>query len=283
MLKKIAKVISWLKYNPGLFIKHVIIQIKKLMPLPKGPIRKNVNGVLFEFDFNYDAAIKSMYIGGYEIDIVNVMKKVLKKGDTFIDAGANIGYISAIAAGLVGKTGQVHSFEPVPRYFRKLENMAKLNPAYKIVVNQFALGERNGNANIKVAETNIGWNTMVPGFLNNESKIREILEIPVKRLDNYIEHNKLKDISLMKIDVEGFEFPVLKGLSNYFKETECRPVIICEINHSACLSLGYNLSHLFDFMKTYDYNTYSLLNLNVKVDITKLKEIADIVFISRQR
>lgn len=279
MLRKIRKLISWLKYNPRLFMMHLDIQIKKLLPLPKGPVRKKINGLLFELDFNYDAAIKSMYIGGYEMDMVFLMKKILKEGDTFIDVGANIGYISAIAAGLVGKNGQVHSFEPVPQHYGKLKNMARMNPGYKIVANPFALGEQEENADIiEVVKNNIGWNTMVPAIVKNK-KSGEIFKVPVRRLDGYIKESLPDKISLIKIDVEGFEFPVLKGLSGYFSRTTHHPVIICEVNPFICESMGYKLVDLSEYMRKFGYNSYNLINCKVRTDITKLKETADIVFI----
>ncbi len=51
-----------------------------------------------------------MWAGAYERELVHLMKRTLKSGMTVIDVGANIGYLSALAAGLVGNTGQVHAF-----------------------------------------------------------------------------------------------------------------------------------------------------------------------------
>jgi len=81
------------------------------LPLPKTTCKK-INGVWFRFDFDLDPRIKKMYLGEYETETVETMKKLLRQGDVFIDVGANIGFLSAVAAGLVG--GQIHSFEPVP-------------------------------------------------------------------------------------------------------------------------------------------------------------------------
>jgi len=104
-------------------------------------------------------------------------------GDVFVDVGANIGYISAIALGLVGQSGVVHSFEPVPDYFMRLKNIPAANRGYRHIVNQCALGERDGSAKIAVTNTsNIGWNTMVPKFMSAETT-KEKIEVPVKRLD----------------------------------------------------------------------------------------------------
>ena len=66
------------------------------------------------------------------------MEKYLSYGDTFIDIGANIGYLSMIGANIVGKDGAVHAFEPVPHYFKILEKLAKMNSGYKIIVNPIA-------------------------------------------------------------------------------------------------------------------------------------------------
>jgi len=131
-----------------------------------------------------------MYVGAYEIEVVENMNRILQKGDTFIDVGANIGYLSAIALGLVGKNGQVHSFEPVHQYFSKLKNITTLNPEFNFIVNQCALGESEGD--IKIAVTNlhnIGWNTIVPGFMGNDF-IKEVQTAPIRRLDNYIKERK---------------------------------------------------------------------------------------------
>ncbi|MCK9602794.1 MAG: FkbM family methyltransferase [Candidatus Omnitrophica bacterium] len=280
MKEKIIKAISWLVNNPLLFFMHSIVQARKLIPLPSSPVKKAINGVVFEFDFSYDPAIKSMYIGGYELDTVQALKKYIKKGDTVIDAGANIGYLSANIAGFVGKTGQVHSFEPVPQYFARSKKLSMMNPEYKILVNQSALGDREGIVNIKVtSQRNIGFNTIVPGSMSNEKKIKEILQVPIGRLDDYIKEKSLDNISLIKIDVEGYEFPVLKGLSGYLDNAKRYPVIICEIVPSVYALMGHKLGELSEYMQKYTYDAYSLINHNKKIDISKLRRISEVVFI----
>ena len=52
--------------------------------------------------------------------------------------------------------------------------------------------------------------------------IKEVQTVPIRRLDNYIKEKKLVNIKLIKIDTEGFEFPVLKGLCNYFESCSDR-------------------------------------------------------------
>ncbi|MBN1384714.1 MAG: FkbM family methyltransferase [Elusimicrobia bacterium] len=299
IVKKIIKAIVLSICDPKQFFKRVI---SRIMPSPKSPVRKKINGVLFNFDFNIDPVIKRMYYGIYEVETVRIMRKFLSKGDTFIDVGANIGYISAVALGIVGETGCVHSFEPVPEYYGKLNDIALANKEYKIMTNQYALSDRKGMANINITNiSDIGWNTMVPcGFISKET-IRETIEVPTYRLDDYIKEKALDNISLIKIDTEGFEFPVLKGLSRYFETTGSRPVIICEIAPIAYPLLGYTLGQLSEYMKKYGYHTfdmvgkntaelpeylrkhdYCIFNKNIEIDITQLKETTDVLFIAKK-
>ncbi|HGE72005.1 TPA: FkbM family methyltransferase [Candidatus Poribacteria bacterium] len=262
--------------NPYLFLEKSLDRLRNFIPLPKGPIKKSINGVFFEFDFSLGPAIARMYRNDYEHQIVRLIKKYLKKGDTFIDVGANIGFISAVAAGCVGQTGQIHSFEPVPSYFSRLKQMADMNKGFNIIVNSYALGEHEGSSNIDVrGNANIGWNTMVQGFMSNKEYS---LEVKVIRLDDYIINNKLSKIKMIKIDVEGYEFFVLKGLNKLFDSTSYRPLILCEIAPKAYQILGLEIKDLFLYMEGYSYQPFSVINTNRRISYKELQETTDIIF-----
>ena len=161
-------------------------------------ISRKVDGVNFIFEFDLDPIILSMFLDSYEIELRNCLINYLKKGGIFIDVGASIGYISAIGAGLVGSKGEVHSFEPVPEFFRKLLLLTKINKNFKIYPNNLALGEFSGTADINITNLrNIGWNTMVPGMMRGET-IGKTIKTTVKRLDEYIFENEISTISLIK-------------------------------------------------------------------------------------
>jgi len=218
-----------------------------------------------------------MYFNTFEPGVVDVLKRFLKRGDTFIDVGANIGYITAIGASLVGKKGWVYSFEPVPEYFSKLQELAELNSEYNIVVNQFALSDRRGQEKIYLSDySNIGANTILPGLIDKE-KIRDTIFINTARLDEYIEKENIKNIKVIKIDTEGFEYPVLLGFKNFFNK--CRvnklltpPLIICEICPPAYKFLGYRLEDLFKYMEVFNYFPFSILNYKKEFSIKKIKK-----------
>ncbi len=68
----------------------------------------------------------------HEETTTNLFKKTIKKGDTIVDLGANIGYFTLLAAKLTGREGKVYSFEPEPKNYNYLLKNIKLNTAATI-------------------------------------------------------------------------------------------------------------------------------------------------------
>ncbi len=277
--RKIKKGLSLLINDPKQLVRYISLYIMPSWLL--NHLGGHIGKIVFDFDFALDSNVKKMYAGFYEEKTVRFFKQILKPGDTFIDVGSNIGYLSAVGASLVGSQGQVYCFEPVPIFFMRLKQMASRNPRHRIVVNQCALGDKEGFAKISITNIkNIGWNTMVPGFMSKETT-RESVKVPMRRLDAYIKKGGIKNISLIKIDVEGFEFPVLRGLSSFFENKNNRPVIVCEIIPFAYHLLGYSLSQLSEYMEGYGYKAYDMGNTNNEIDILALRNNnhTDVAFI----
>ena len=91
-----------------------------------------------------------MWGSAYERDLVDLFKSTLKPGMTVIDVGANIGYFSAIAAGLVGSEGGVHAFEPIPECFVRLtRNLSSFRWSHAY---PYAVGATTGMATIHFNE-----------------------------------------------------------------------------------------------------------------------------------
>lgn len=269
------------KYLRKFWIETILIKLPGVDVVPQN-FQKNINGVLFEIDFAFfpknEHWLRQMRFGLYEIATVECMKKILKKGDIFIDIGAHIGYLTAIGANLVGKEGRVHSFEPVPLYFEYLRKLALQNPGYKIVPQNCALGEKTGTVAMSYGgPLYSGGSSLVAGALN-PATIEGNINVSVRRLDDYLQQNELEGVALIKIDVEGFEFPVLKGLQKYFENTNYRPPIICEITPSAYPLLNYKREQLVAYMKRYGYEAYNIMAPWRKVDIAKFKEGTNVIW-----
>jgi FkbM family methyltransferase len=276
--RRVELAVSLLKHNPALLMEVLWKKCRLLLPLPKHIVQRRINGIMFEFDFDYaPLQMKMVYVGTYGIDTVQLLKRYLKRGDTFIDVGANIGYISAVAVSLVGKQGQVHSFEPVSSHFHRLQRLSDLNPEYTLKVNHCALGEESGRATLAISLEDMAWNSLVPGYTGS-SPIRTE-EVQVMRLDTYLESQNIEEVALIKLDTEGFELPILRGLQNFLDRTERLPKIICEIQPRALSLLGFSLEHLDDLMKHYNYRAFSLVNTRDEVDITEMKDFGEVLFL----
>ena len=279
MIKTIHKVghgIRFLVAGPFSFLERIGLLLGWFTYLLYArPVKRRINGVLFEFDFSFNPYIKNMYFGWYDTAVTNFMESILRPGDTFIDIGASIGYITAKGAGHVGKTGEVHSFEPAAPHFQKLEKLANINRDYRIIVNQYALGEEKREAELHINEEHLGGNRIV-----SDESPADSVKIAVRRFDTYAEEKKLKDIKLIKIDVEGYEFPVLKGFRNYFEKNSNRPVILCEIFPFAYPLYGATLAEFLQYMGQYGYKGYSIYCPQKEIDIANLakEEGYDILF-----
>src|SRR5215831_1623132 len=106
----VSRAATLLGRNPQLFCKVAIGKLKTVRPLRCTAFRKNINGVVFECDLPDYQGAAPMHFGAYAPLVVNAMNRFIRPGSTVVDVGANIGYLSAIAAGLVGPQGQVHAF-----------------------------------------------------------------------------------------------------------------------------------------------------------------------------
>ena len=247
--------------NPHLFLYRIFLEFRAFVwPMPKGTVIKEIKGVRFPIPFDEGLrSARSMYFDLYEMGVRFSMQRFLRCGDTFIDVGAKIGYISALAAGFVGITGQIHSFEPVAKPFGKLKKFAEINSEYKIFSNQVALSDQQGNAPMYIAKEGMGYSTMIRDLLGSMKQL-ETINVPVGRLDSYIEEHALHTIRIIKIDVDGYEFLVLKGLENFFRNTRDLPVIICEICPSAVSLSGSSLDELLQYMAQFSYVPFEVIN-----------------------
>lgn len=150
---------------------------------------------------------------------------------TFVDVGANIGWFSANAAGLVGPAGRVFSFEPRVDSFRALSRTFEDNNFMdRGVLTNAAVGEEAG-------EVSIGWTPQLgnPGGtwtlpyeeLENDFRASgaELQRAPVVVLDDVIGD---APVDLLKIDIEGAEPIALRGAKQLLQRQ--RPTILCELN-----------------------------------------------------
>lgn len=160
-----------------------------------------------------------------------IWKHLSKNCKVILDIGANTGIFSLLSA-VYNKNAIIYAFEPQPNIFNVLVKNNHINK-FNIQCYPLALSNRSGilpfyNTGFSTFEGN---NT-THGSLNKEwrTKIQASIMVEVERLDKFIENKKIKNIELMKIDVETLEFEVLNGYGKFLNQH--RPIIILEIQNS---------------------------------------------------
>lgn len=137
-----------------------------------------------------------------------LLQRTLRLGDVFVDVGANVGYYSRIAARLVGADGHVHAFEPLPAAVALLrKNTASLD---NITVWDLAASDQRGTAWFSVQRRGD------TSSLGKNVTAREHLTVAVDTLDRALA--RWPRVDMIKIDVEGFEYEVLRGAANLLKQ-----------------------------------------------------------------
>lgn len=188
-------------------------------------------------------------LGLYERKKINVIRSVLKPGMTFIDIGANKGDFSLIAAKVMHGQGTVIAFEPEPTNCMWIKKSIELNGYSNIALFEVALGETNGCANLYLSDKS-GWHSLVPSL---PARNIGVIEVNKKTLDSVVEENNYQNISMIKIDVEGFELMVLKGAVKTLINNKDIILLIDIHPH-----LGVDPKEVCEFLKALGFSIYEM-------------------------
>lgn len=187
----------------------------------------------------------NVYCGLHEFEDMAYLLHVIQPEDYFVDVGANVGSYTILAACVGGAHGC--AIEAIPDTYRRLYANVRLNEIEKqLDLQNIAIGHESG-----VITFSAGLDTQNHVLAEHETSSDKI-EVPVRALDEVLLGKKP---SLIKIDVEGFETPVLQGASATLSEPSLHSVIM-ELNGSG-LRYGYDESAILELMTTYGFKTYS--------------------------
>jgi len=195
--------------------------------------------------------------GIYEMPLTEALWRLAQPGDIVVDGGANIGYATSILGARVGPRGKVHSFEPDPRSFGELQrNVAEWEQRGQrggFVLHASALGARSGTAILQVPAS-FEWNggrARIESAAAEEDAISELdrgitkLQVKLVTLDEVFSQGE--NVSVVKLDVEGFELDALMGMEQMMREHRIRYVVFEELRdypaptHHFLRDLGYSV------------------------------------------
>ena len=172
-----------MRYYPGIAsgngVRHAFISLLRtylrLVPFEKGkwrlveilrrhlasnPLQATLrmrSGIIINADTSDFIQREAFIKSEFEPEVENVLRAFLRPGDTFVDIGANIGIFSLLAARIVGPSGRVIAFEPVPITLEKLRANILLNDLQNITVVPAALCDETRRGFIHLdSENNLG-------------------------------------------------------------------------------------------------------------------------------
>lgn len=209
--------------------------------LPDAPFVTDFFGLRYEGNLQDGIEFALYYYGAFEKPLLFFMRNAIHaisasknqtadspvgtSGTCFCDIGSNIGQHALFMS---NHADQIHAFEPFDEVRGRLSHHIALNNLKNIQVHSVGLGETTGEFDFYAPS---GGNRGIGSFVasTKDKGNVPIGKLQVARGDDYFLTSGINNIQMMKIDVEGFEKGVLRGLSQTLET--CRPIVVCEVTY----------------------------------------------------
>lgn len=177
------------------------------------------------------------------------LKRIIPKVKVVFDVGANSGDYSKSILEINDKV-TIHAFEPDTRAFEIL----KKNIGDKANINNIAMGEKEGEMTLYRHKNKTVFNSLYD--IHAEGESGDKINIKVSTVDDYCAKEKINHIDFLKIDVEGYEFPVIKG-ADIMLQKGAIDMVQFEFSGATVESRAF-LNDFLKFFAKYNYTLYKL-------------------------
>lgn len=179
-----------------------------------------------------------------EAQVIRDVVSELRQGDVFYDIGANIGLYSCVVSTVLEETDVV-AFEPSPPAFSKLDKNARLNRApfrrYQLAVSD---ADARTTLAVDTDDTYARMSTLEP---QGGTTAHDRTEVTMRRLDSLVGDEQLPEPTVAKIDVEGAEYDVVRGMGDVLDGVR---LLYCEIHHPVLSNFGTTARELRDYLNS---------------------------------
>ncbi|MBF0195702.1 MAG: FkbM family methyltransferase [Magnetococcales bacterium] len=234
---------------------HLVAFIRGLLNL-KSCVEVKRDGINYKLDLKEGIDFAIYLFGVYERKSFKAYQKIIKKGDTVFDIGANIGGHTMQLARLTGENGRLYAFEPTDFSFDKLKDNIELNPelAKNVTLSQIMLTDSNSEK----PDPEIYSSWPLVGGLNKHPKhcgqLKSTSGSSAMTLDEFVIKEKIDRVDFIKMDVDGNEIRVLRGASNVLEKF--KPTFIFEIAPYALAEAGFSIDELLDIFTKMGYSLH---------------------------
>jgi FkbM family methyltransferase len=189
-----------------------------------------------------------------ESKTIQIFQQKIDQANTVIEVGGHIGYMSLLFSNLVANQGKVYVFEPglnnLPYIRKNISNKTNVELIEKGVGDEdkiatFFMDNLTGQNNSFVEDFE-GFKSNKSASFDSKAEIKSV-EVKLVKLDTFITEQKVDKVDFIKIDVEGFEYEVLKGAITLI--AAYKPIIMVEIQSNQALIADFFINQdyiLFD-------------------------------------
>lgn len=159
-----------------------------------------------------DVVGRYLFVDGcWEPVVTSVFLHLLKPGQTFIDIGAHVGYFTLLAARRIMPGGLMIAFEPDPSNRKQLGDNLALNRVTEVEIEPLAVSASDGTV---VFETSGQWNSGAANVVEHPQPgtSAHVESLRAVSLDNYCREKGIRQVDLVKMDIEGGEAQALAGM-----------------------------------------------------------------------
>ncbi|SHJ85148.1 methyltransferase, FkbM family [Bradyrhizobium lablabi] len=209
-------------------------------------------GYSTELDLSWWADRLTYFLGRwYDLPAQMVLDSLLKPGDQVLDIGANRGSFALYASKRIGETGRVLCFEPNPACVAMLKKAVEQSAISNIEVFNLGLSDSSGVLSLTIPKINSGEATFGASQYSKDETYS--VDVDVVRGDSIVSPVVSHFI---KIDVEGFEPRVLRGLAATIARN--RPLILTEMVSSHLARCGSSIGELVQLMTSQNYQGFEI-------------------------
>lgn len=229
----------------------------RLRDHPRRRLIETGSGVRVAID-TQDLIQRYLYLFGvWEPYMTGWLRERLRPGDTYVDIGANIGYYSLLAAQLVGDEGNVVAVEASPVFHQHLQRNVALNGHRNVRAINGAVSDTEKTLTFVLASSaNMGANSIVP----YEGPAESSFEIEARPLPDLLTAEEIARARVIKIDVEGAEGSVVRGMAHMLPLLRPDAEITVEVTPERMARLGDSADELVETMQAHGFHPYRLVN-----------------------
>jgi FkbM family methyltransferase len=189
-------------------------------------------------------------------DLVRSYPAIVGEGNV-LDIGANIGYTATVLARAAQAGRKIYAFEPEPFNFKLLQQTA-LQPkvAGKVVPMQLAVGAADRTIDLWINDRHHADHRVATEQFRSAHSGSNQVSVSLVSVDSFLQSNP-GPVSFVKIDVQGYELAVCQGMTDTLRQNPGIKIVL-EFMPSAMRDLGFEPSHLIDFLIERDFKVYQI-------------------------